>query len=149
MCSGIVHLTLVDPCTLWCAHAPLQKLALATWASSLPVQGHLEHTSTVRWPYAVADDFFTKQLPNNVTWLLTLMYSLDQTGASRAVALMFWRLCWPMPAVNEHAPMQYLACSHHSWHLQVKRAAGNAPQSSGLSMSCSGMHPASIISSTL
>lgn len=34
----------------------------------------------MRWPYAVADDFFTKQLPNNVTWLLTLMYSLAQTG---------------------------------------------------------------------
>lgn len=46
------------------------------------LQGHLEHVSTRRWPYAVADDFFTKQLPNNVTWLLTLMYSLAQTGAS-------------------------------------------------------------------
>ncbi len=38
----------------------------------------------MRWPHALADDFFTKQLPNNVTWLLTLMYSLSQTGAPRA-----------------------------------------------------------------
>ncbi len=36
----------------------------------------------MRWPHTLADDFFTKQLPNNVTWLLTLMYSLSQTGAA-------------------------------------------------------------------
>ena len=42
---------------------------------------HLQRVSAVRWGHAVADDFFSKQLPNNVTWLLTLMYSLDQTGA--------------------------------------------------------------------
>lgn len=44
------------------------------------VQDHQNHVSKVRYPYAMADDFFTKQLPNNVTWLLTLMYSLSQTG---------------------------------------------------------------------
>ena len=44
-------------------------------------QGHLETVARVRWPYAVADDFFVKQLPMNVTWLLTLLYSLVQTGA--------------------------------------------------------------------
>ena len=42
---------------------------------------HLRHVATARWAHTVADEFFTKQLPNNVTWLLTLMYSLDQTGA--------------------------------------------------------------------
>lgn len=52
----------------------------------------------MRWPYAVADDFFTKQLPNNVTWLLTLMYSLAQTGAS-----VFLVVCNP----------------HHSMHLYM------------------------------
>ena len=29
-----------------------------------------------------ADDFFAKQLPHNVTWLLTLLYALDQTGGA-------------------------------------------------------------------
>jgi hypothetical protein len=89
----------------------LHAYGSTSWLCSLAlmpcVQGHLEHTSTVRWPYAVADDFFTKQLPNNVTWLLTLMYSLDQTGAPRMVAsLPFWRLCWPS------------ACCHSSFATQ-------------------------------
>ena len=30
-----------------------------------------------RWLYSVADDFFTKQLPHNVTWGLTVLYALD------------------------------------------------------------------------
>ena len=42
---------------------------------------HLRKMTDARWTHAVADEFFTKQLPNNVTWLLTLMYSLEQTGA--------------------------------------------------------------------
>ena len=35
----------------------------------------------------MADDFFTKQLPHNVTWGLTLLYALSQDGdfASTAV----------------------------------------------------------------
>lgn len=33
-----------------------------------------------RWLYAVADDFFTKQLPHNVTWGLTVLYALDAPG---------------------------------------------------------------------
>ena len=45
------------------------------------LMAHLRRVSAVRWGHAVADDFFSKQLPNNVTWLLTLMYSLDQSGA--------------------------------------------------------------------
>ena len=44
---------------------------------------HLRKMSDVRWAHAVADEFFTKQLPNNVTWLLTLMYSLEQKGTSQ------------------------------------------------------------------
>jgi hypothetical protein len=31
-------------------------------------------------PCTPADDFFAKQLPHNVTWLLTLLYALDQRG---------------------------------------------------------------------
>ncbi len=33
-----------------------------------------------RWLYSVADDFFTKQLPHNVTWGLTVLYALDAPG---------------------------------------------------------------------
>lgn len=42
--------------------------------------GMLELTIKVclgRWLYSVADDFFTKQLPHNVTWGLTVLYALD------------------------------------------------------------------------
>ncbi|KAL3156583.1 hypothetical protein ABBQ38_000874 [Trebouxia sp. C0009 RCD-2024] len=39
---------------------------------------HLLHVANIRWLHSVADDFFTKQLPFNVTWVLTLMYALDQ-----------------------------------------------------------------------
>lgn len=28
----------------------------------------------------MADDFFTRQLPHNVTWALTLLYALDSKG---------------------------------------------------------------------
>ena len=51
-------------------------------ASFDALMAHLRRMSDTRWAHAVADEFFTKQLPNNVTWLLTLMYSLDQTGAA-------------------------------------------------------------------
>ena len=30
---------------------------------------------------AAADEFFAKQLPHNVTWLLTLLFALEQKGA--------------------------------------------------------------------
>lgn len=39
---------------------------------------HLRHVANIKWLHSVADDFFTKQLPFNVTWVLTLMYALDQ-----------------------------------------------------------------------
>ncbi|CAG9462286.1 unnamed protein product [Pedinophyceae sp. YPF-701] len=39
---------------------------------------HLRRSSVVRWGYGVADDFFSRQLPHNVTWLLTLLFALDQ-----------------------------------------------------------------------
>jgi ABC-type uncharacterized transport system fused permease/ATPase subunit len=34
-----------------------------------------------RWGHAVADDFFAKQLPHNVTWALTVLYALDHATA--------------------------------------------------------------------
>lgn len=30
-----------------------------------------------RWAHSVADDFLAKQLPHNVTWGLTMLYSLE------------------------------------------------------------------------
>lgn len=39
---------------------------------------HLVHVANIKWLHSVADDFFTKQLPFNVTWVLTLMYAMDQ-----------------------------------------------------------------------
>lgn len=36
-----------------------QAKRLVIWRPMLVVQGHLEHVSTVRWPYAVADDSIT------------------------------------------------------------------------------------------
>ncbi|CAL5222677.1 g5077 [Coccomyxa viridis] len=38
---------------------------------------HLRSVVDIRWLYSVADDFFTKQLPHNVTWGLTVLYALD------------------------------------------------------------------------
>ncbi|CAL8461843.1 g1374 [Coccomyxa elongata] len=38
---------------------------------------HLRAVVDVRWLYSMADDFFTKQLPHNVTWGLTVLYALD------------------------------------------------------------------------
>ncbi|RMZ56621.1 hypothetical protein APUTEX25_002710 [Auxenochlorella protothecoides] len=39
---------------------------------------HLRGLIAQRWAYGTADEFFSKQLPHNVTWVLTLLYSLDQ-----------------------------------------------------------------------
>jgi len=39
---------------------------------------HLRRLINLRWKYGAADDFFAKQLPHSVTWILTLLYALDQ-----------------------------------------------------------------------
>jgi len=42
----------------------------------------LKHSASLaraRWAHAVADDFFSKQLPHNVTWALTVLYALDHS----------------------------------------------------------------------
>ena len=41
---------------------------------------HLRDVAVTRWGHAIADDFFSKQLPHNVTWVLTLLYALDRSG---------------------------------------------------------------------
>lgn len=42
------------------------------------LEHHLKHLIRTRWSYEAADDFFAKQLPHSVTWVLTLLYALDQ-----------------------------------------------------------------------
>ncbi|KAL4445411.1 hypothetical protein ABPG77_011236 [Micractinium sp. CCAP 211/92] len=49
-------------------------------AAFAQLTAHLRALVGHRWAYGTADDFFAKQLPHNVTWLLTLLYALDQTG---------------------------------------------------------------------
>ena len=39
---------------------------------------HLKKLIDLKWAYGAADDFFAKQLPHSVTWVLTLLYALDQ-----------------------------------------------------------------------
>jgi ABC-type uncharacterized transport system fused permease/ATPase subunit len=39
---------------------------------------HLDAVVGARWRYAAADEFFAKQLPHSVTWLLTLLYALER-----------------------------------------------------------------------
>ncbi len=44
------------------------------------LMSHLSRVAATRWGHAIADDFFSKQLPHNVTWGLTLLYALDRSG---------------------------------------------------------------------
>ncbi len=39
----------------------------------------LRKVVNIKWRHSVADDFFTRQLPFNVTWGLTLLYALDKS----------------------------------------------------------------------
>ena len=60
-------------------HSSCHQALILTWsriAYPLPYGALLLR----RWLYAVADDFFTKQLPHNVTWGLTVLYALDAPG---------------------------------------------------------------------
>lgn len=53
-------------------------------------------TMRCRWAHAVADDFLAKQLPHNVTWGLTMLYSLDHPSNfedSQAQAVLSLSLC--------------------------------------------------------
>ena len=53
----------------------------------LAAESKAQPARACRWAYSVADDFFTKQLPHNVTWALSLMYALSRNDdfASTAV----------------------------------------------------------------
>lgn len=41
---------------------------------------HLKSLIGLQWRYGTADEFFAKQLPHSITWVLTLLYSLQQQG---------------------------------------------------------------------
>lgn len=41
---------------------------------------HLRSLIGLRWAYGAADEFFAKQLPHSITWLLTLLYAMEQKG---------------------------------------------------------------------
>ena len=41
---------------------------------------HLRRTALIRWAHGAADEFFSRQLPHNITWVLTLLYALDFPG---------------------------------------------------------------------
>ena len=54
---------------------------------------HLRHTLAERkglaraeWLHSVVDEFFSKQLPHNVTWALTLLYALQRDDSAWAGA---------------------------------------------------------------
>lgn len=44
------------------------------------LSGHLRSLIGLQWRYGTADEFFAKQLPHSITWVLTLLYSLQQQG---------------------------------------------------------------------
>mmetsp|Transcript_38388 Transcript_38388/g.91038 ORF Transcript_38388/g.91038 Transcript_38388/m.91038 type:complete len:1229 (+) Transcript_38388:203-3889(+) len=44
---------------------------------------HLRRSNSLKWGFLAADDFFARQLPNNATWALTLIYSLKQRSEGR------------------------------------------------------------------
>ena len=41
---------------------------------------HLRSLIGLQWRYGTADEFFAKQLPHSITWVLTLLYALQQKG---------------------------------------------------------------------
>ena len=61
-----------------------------------------------RWLYSVADDFFTKQLPHNVTWGLTVLYALDASKDLTNLAVQVTNLC--------HAHFEPKLCALHITH---------------------------------
>ena len=70
---------------------------------------HLLHVANIKWLHSVADDFFTKQLPFNVTWVLTLMYAVDQGEVANDPVAQVW-------------PLQ--AFPHLLWLLQIAWSRG-------------------------
>jgi len=41
---------------------------------------HSKYLLKKKWLFGILDDFITKQLPHNVTWLLSLLYAMEHKG---------------------------------------------------------------------
>ena len=57
---------------------------------------HSAALARARWAHAVADDFFSKQLPHNVTWALTVLYALDHSPKDSSDVAAQGRLVYDM-----------------------------------------------------
>ena len=58
---------------------PREAATIDTRFRAVLAQG--ARVARAKWGHAVADDFFAKQLPHNVTWALTVLYALDHPAA--------------------------------------------------------------------
>ena len=65
----------------------------------------------------MADDFFTRQLPHNVTWALTLLYALDSRGEFSDTAVQVRQPCLIASAAAEWSHSSPTACLQHRSQL--------------------------------
>lgn len=47
---------------------------------------HSQYLLRKKWLFGILDDFITKQLPHNVTWLLSLLYAMEHKGDRAAIS---------------------------------------------------------------
>lgn len=47
---------------------------------------HSKYLLKKKWLFGILDDFITKQLPHNVTWLLSLLYAMEHKGDRAAIS---------------------------------------------------------------
>ncbi|PNX92153.1 ABC transporter D family member 1-like protein [Trifolium pratense] len=47
---------------------------------------HSQYLLKKKWLFGILDDFITKQLPHNVTWLLSLLYAMEHKGDRAAIS---------------------------------------------------------------
>jgi hypothetical protein len=47
---------------------------------------HSQYLLRKKWLLGILDDFITKQLPHNVTWLLSLLYAMEHKGDRAAIS---------------------------------------------------------------
>ncbi|KAK7311131.1 hypothetical protein RJT34_09056 [Clitoria ternatea] len=47
---------------------------------------HSNHVLKKKWLFGILDDFITKQLPHNVTWLLSLLYAVEHKGDRASIS---------------------------------------------------------------
>ncbi|XP_019437629.1 PREDICTED: ABC transporter D family member 1-like isoform X3 [Lupinus angustifolius] len=47
---------------------------------------HSKYLLKKKWVFGILDDFITKQLPHNVTWLLSLLYAMEHQGDRASIS---------------------------------------------------------------